>query len=550
MVQMKDLRKLEDGRRNSDIRPKMRDDLPPKKKGIYMDEALSKTKFGFFNYVVIFLGGLILNASFLETCSMSFVIPVSQCDLNLTAGERGVLSAVSYIGIICSSHLMGYLADTKGRRKVILPTLFIAFFMSVTSSLVQNFYLFATLRFFNGFFISAASSTIYAYLGEFHNNLYSSTVIMWSAAIYGSGCSLLPTIAWFVINQDWQLDIPLIGITYKPWRLFLVVCGIPGFLAALIVLFLPESPKFALGQGDSMGAWKILEKMNRWNNGKKSQLEPFEIYEEEESIENRRRILKAKESRFPLLKSISNQTAPLFKPPHLCSTLLICTIQFGICATSLGFYMFFADILNKMATNLDSFVEQRIAMCDVIHMKPLNIRTTEISEVCITKIELETLKNGLTLEILFAVGFAVIGLIIHKVGKFPILFTISIVCGSCGIVCMLTDIPVIQIYSFIILLCAGWGMNVVNSATVEIYPTSLRAMAICISLMFGRLGSVVGANTVALLIDNHCEMVFYLSGSSVIAVGVLTYFIPHIHDKVKGPTIQNAPRLSVASFRN
>lgn len=41
-------------------------------------------------------------------------------------------------------------------------------------------------------------------------------------------------------------------------------------------------------------------------------------------------------------------------------------------------------------------------------------------------------------------------------------------------------------------------------------------MAICISLMFGRLGSVVGSNVVALLLDDHCESVFYLSGTTVI----------------------------------
>lgn len=38
----------------------------------------------------------------------------------------------------------------------------------------------------------------------------------------------------------------------------------------------------------------------------------------------------------------------------------------------------------------------------------------------------------------------------------------------------------------------------------------------CISLMFGRLGGVVGANMAALLMDNHCETVFYISGTSLI----------------------------------
>lgn len=43
-----------------------------------------------------------------------------------------------------------------------------------------------------------------------------------------------------------------------------------------------------------------------------------------------------------------------------------------------------------------------------------------------------------------------------------------------------------------------------------------RAMAIGISLMAGRIGCVVGANIVAYLLENQCEAVFYLSGSSLI----------------------------------
>ncbi|XP_055326017.1 synaptic vesicle glycoprotein 2B-like isoform X1 [Sitodiplosis mosellana] len=555
MCQTTDEHEVENGRRDSDIRPKIRNDLPPRKKGYYMDEAISKTKFGFFNYVIIFLSGMILNAVMLETCGMAFVIPVSQCDLKLSTSEKGILGAVSFFGIICSSHLWGYLADTKGRRCVIQPTLFVAFLLSVAASFVQNFYLFATLRFLNGFFISGSSATIYAYLGEFHNNAQRGRAIMGSALIYGVSCLLLPLLAWFVINQDWQFYVPFIDITYKPWRFFLVVCSIPGFLSSLILLFLPESPKFVLGQGKQMEAHKILQKMNRWNNGKKNELELFEIYEETESIENRRRILENKNSRFPLLKSVWIQTAPLFKPPHLSSTLLICTIQFGIYATSNGFYMFFAEILNKMASNLDSFTEQRMAMCDIINMKPANMSAILLDEYddgeCITKLELATLEQGIVLEVLFAVGFMVIGLIINKVGKFPILFFILIVSGSSGIACMLTNIPVVQVYLLITLMCSGIAVNIVNSATVELYPTALRAMAICISLMFGRLGSVVGASISAMLLDKHCETAFYISGTSVLAVGVLTYFIPKIHEKVdsRKSIVQNEPRLSVISFR-
>lgn len=108
-------------------------------------------EFGIFNYIVIFVSGLVLNAVSLETCSVAFIIPVSQCDLHFTAAQKGILGAVAPFGIICSSHLWGFLADTKGRRRVIQPTLFLAFFTTIISSFVENFYLFATLRFLNGF---------------------------------------------------------------------------------------------------------------------------------------------------------------------------------------------------------------------------------------------------------------------------------------------------------------------------------------------------------------------------------------------------------------
>lgn len=112
--------------------------------------------------------------------------------------------------------------------------------------------------------------------------------------------------------------------------------------------------------------------MHRINTRKTDGFEVFDIYEELESIENRNRIMESKKSRYPLLTSVWIQTAPLFRPPYLFSTILVCTAQFGIYATSNGFYMFFADILNRMATNLDDFTEPRLSMCEAINMKSMN----------------------------------------------------------------------------------------------------------------------------------------------------------------------------------
>lgn len=184
--------------------------------------------------------------------------------------------------------------------------------------------------------ISGSSATIYAYLSEFHDNNHRSKAIMASALIFGISLPMMPLTAFAVINQNWQFDIPILEITYKPWRLFLVVCSLPGLFASFALLFLPESPKFVLSQGNQAATIEIIEKINRCNNGSGAKLNLAEIYEENESIENRKRILECKDSKFPLLESIWIQTAPLFKPPYLSSMLLICMIQFSIFYVSTG----------------------------------------------------------------------------------------------------------------------------------------------------------------------------------------------------------------------
>lgn len=119
---------------------------------------------------------------------------------------------------------------------------------------------------------------------------------------------------------------------------------------------------------------------------------------------------------------------------------------------------------------------------------------------CTTKLENATLGQSLMLEVLFATGFALTGLLINKVGKFPILCKFELrllikfvlieaifyICfhfeivfilvgtGFCGIFCTITSIPILQIGFYIVMLTCSICANIVNAATVEIYPTNLR----------------------------------------------------------------------------
>ena len=206
---------------------------------------------------------------------------------------------------------------------------------------------------------------------------------MCASVVFGIFCILLPGIAWVVINEEWEFYIPVIDIVYKPWKLFLVVCALPALMCSLALLVLPESPKFVLAQGNQAETIQILQKINRWNNGgkKAKPLEITEIFEEFEAIENRKKIAENKNSRFPLLKQVWDQTAPLFQRPHLKTTMLACTIQFAIFATSNGMYMWFPDILNRMATRMSVNPTERVTLCNVVYSTRPNVTAMQAEEM-------------------------------------------------------------------------------------------------------------------------------------------------------------------------
>lgn len=86
----------------------------------------------------------------MDTCGISYILPVTGCDFYITPQQKGLLGGIGLFGVICSSHLWGFLADTYGRKRIIHPTLILAFTASFASTLVSNFYLLTLLRFVNG----------------------------------------------------------------------------------------------------------------------------------------------------------------------------------------------------------------------------------------------------------------------------------------------------------------------------------------------------------------------------------------------------------------
>lgn len=127
---------------------------------------------------VLLVSGLIIMTVLTETMGMGLIMTAAHCDMELTPKRKGLISSVSFvgeyihilenahasifeldnimnyilpIGILLSSQLWGFLADTRGRRRTLVATMFLTNICTLLSSVSVNFYMFVFTRFLAGF---------------------------------------------------------------------------------------------------------------------------------------------------------------------------------------------------------------------------------------------------------------------------------------------------------------------------------------------------------------------------------------------------------------
>lgn len=355
---------------------------------------------------------------------------------------------------------------------------------------------------------------------------------MLGSVIFGTFCLLNPTFAYLIINQEWRFHIDFLNMDYVPWRLFIVICGLPNIFCGLaLMFFIPESPKFTFAQGDEMKTLLILRQIYGANTGEpKDSFTVICIINERDYDEGRNMQSKG------FFHFMWSQTAPLFQKPHLRNTLTACFIQFCIFNCSNGLWTFFPDIMNKVQMWNDREQPSYSAtICEILdEFKYSNFNSTTVSaDSCNIKLEFSAFINAFLMLWLYIIGWIIISFVINLTGKLAIILITLFTCGASAFALTVVTNPTVSSFLYIVVLAVGIAITVVNASTIELYPTRLRAMAVCISLMMGRLGSVVGSNVIGLILDNHCRYTFIIPTVLLITSGLLACTIPNIAKRQK-----------------
>lgn len=114
------------------------------------EQAIELTGYGKFHYILLAICGLVSTSEEMDVISMSFILPSAQCDLELNTQTKGWLNSIIFIGMMVGAYMWGSIADTLGRRKVLIVISFMNAICIVASSFCQSYLLFMIFRFLNG----------------------------------------------------------------------------------------------------------------------------------------------------------------------------------------------------------------------------------------------------------------------------------------------------------------------------------------------------------------------------------------------------------------
>lgn len=112
--------------------------------------AIELTSYGKFHYLLLAVCGFVSTSEEMDVISMSFILPSAQCDLNLNTHTKGWLNSIIFIGMMVGAYAWGSVADTLGRKKVLIAISFMNGICIVASSFSQTYELFMLFRFLNG----------------------------------------------------------------------------------------------------------------------------------------------------------------------------------------------------------------------------------------------------------------------------------------------------------------------------------------------------------------------------------------------------------------
>ncbi|CAH1373070.1 unnamed protein product [Tenebrio molitor] len=494
------------------------------------ETAISATKFGKFNVLLFLLSIPAGWTSMLETTTMSYVFPAAHCDLGLSLNERGSLNAITFVGMVSSGFVWGFLCDTLGRRKLMVIGYLLDAVFVVMSSFSQNFTLLLIFKFFGGLIINGPFAALTAYLSEFHCSKYRSRVQLVRGMIVSGGNLVLPLLAWAILPQEINLNLFNQNIEFHSWNIYLLLSGIAPIISAIIFLFMPESPKFLMTVGQNDKALRVFQKVYSVNTGNGIHTYPIkelvdEIELKKHNPSNHGGQVTANRSKIQALKEGWQQMKPLFFPPYFKNIVLLCLIQ-TLIMMSLNTLRLWLPQIFQAINDFQYFNNGTTSdLCEMLKMIKPSIATDE----CIVNLNNSSVYiNSIIVASVSMFSYFLAGYLINTLGKKKLLNLVTVISGSFAIaIYFATDNITAVAFSSIFIATGSIASNVMVTVIIDLFPTTLRTTTISLAMMLGRIGAMIGNLVFPFLLQTGCAPPFLSVGLVILGCAFLALLLPN-----------------------
>ncbi|KAJ0175705.1 hypothetical protein K1T71_008864 [Dendrolimus kikuchii] len=472
-----------------------------------LDKALDIAGHGRYNILILFVSSFIHLAAVLDLLGYCVTVPAASCDLQLGLAEISILTSVPFAGYL-SALPWGYYADTHGRRKAILVSATVGSTIAIITSFSVSFKVMLVLKLIGCFFSTASITLSITYLGECTNSKNRNKYIFIMNSFNLASDFICYVLALGILSLEFNVPIPWLGITYRPWRLFALIMASMLALGAVMIFFMEESPKFLVNKGDTDKAMQILKKF-------------YGVKQSDESL-----VTKGDKKEINFWNSVVAQVIPIFRPPLVLRTIQLFFLMSVCLSTNNVFFMWFPTMVNSFYSSMS---QTNTSFCEKIVANLTSTPDLDY-EICDDTISKNTIYSGMA----FSIFFTIVNYLSSKLASWRKIVLISTLCIS-GISCVLVNLiyqPIVSMIFFILIQLAGILVGNVASYFVDLYPTSYRGLGTSLGLMCARITCLSGVNIVGATIVDYCNLTFFGWAVFVFSGIFVAFFLPSDRKKI------------------